>query len=228
MQILDDAGDSSVPSTEGTVYFAPPTGRRFHYRGDTDKTEHAHHAATPSPSATSAGSTTTASSSSVAGWPTSSCRRASTSTPPRSSRRCPTSPGIADLCAVGGPDAERGEVVVLYLASAAGADREQAILAITATAAERLAPYKRPRSVTVVDDIPRDQTGKLLRRVLRDPLWAAGLTIRRQPAGRRQGPASLPNRDGVTDRGECSWGRRAHQIEPRLCVRRNRENRHAR
>jgi long-chain acyl-CoA synthetase len=38
------------------------------------------------------------------------------------------------------------------------------------TARERLAPYKRPRSVRVVSSVPRDETGKLLRRVLRDEL----------------------------------------------------------
>jgi long-chain acyl-CoA synthetase len=38
-------------------------------------------------------------------------------------------------------------------------------------AALRLAPYKRPRQVMVVAEIPRDETGKLLRRVLRDRLW---------------------------------------------------------
>jgi acyl-coenzyme A synthetase/AMP-(fatty) acid ligase len=45
------------------------------------------------------------------------------------------------------------------------------LAAVDATANERLAGYKRPRAVIVVEEIPRDQTGKMLRRVLRDPLW---------------------------------------------------------
>jgi fatty-acyl-CoA synthase len=81
-------------------------------------------------------------------------------------------PGIADMCAVGAPDAERGEVIALYVSLLAGADRDTVLADIDRVAIERLAPYKRPRSVTVIDEIPRDQTGKLLRRVLRDPLWA--------------------------------------------------------
>jgi acyl-coenzyme A synthetase/AMP-(fatty) acid ligase len=52
-----------------------------------------------------------------------------------------------------------------------GADHDTVLAAIASTAAERLAPYKRPRDVVVVPEIPRDQTGKLLRRVLRDSLW---------------------------------------------------------
>ena len=45
------------------------------------------------------------------------------------------------------------------------------LVALQARTEERLAPYKWPRSVTVVAEIPRDETGKLLRRILRDPLW---------------------------------------------------------
>jgi len=36
---------------------------------------------------------------------------------------------------------------------------------------ERLAPYKCPRSVVFTDVMPRDPSGKLFKRVLRDPYW---------------------------------------------------------
>jgi long-chain acyl-CoA synthetase len=81
-------------------------------------------------------------------------------------------PGIADLAAVGAPDDERGEVIALFVQLLLDADESTVLSNLEATAAERLAPYKRPRSVIVTDEIPRDQTGKLLRRVLRDRLWA--------------------------------------------------------
>ncbi|HVS68684.1 MAG TPA: acyl-CoA synthetase, partial [Mycobacteriales bacterium] len=80
-------------------------------------------------------------------------------------------PGVVDLAAVGAPDDERGEVLALFVSLAEDADAQTVRTAIDAAAAERLAPYKRPRAVHVVDEIPRDQTGKLLRRVLRDRLW---------------------------------------------------------
>lgn len=36
---------------------------------------------------------------------------------------------------------------------------------------ERLAHYKCPKSVDFVDTMPRNPTGKLLKRVLREPYW---------------------------------------------------------
>jgi acyl-CoA synthetase (AMP-forming)/AMP-acid ligase II len=36
---------------------------------------------------------------------------------------------------------------------------------------ERLAGYKRPRSVDFVPELPRNANGKVLKRVLREPYW---------------------------------------------------------
>jgi long-chain acyl-CoA synthetase len=36
-----------------------------------------------------------------------------------------------------------------------------------------VAGYKKPRSVDFVDELPRDAAGKLLKRQLREPYWAA-------------------------------------------------------
>ena len=38
--------------------------------------------------------------------------------------------------------------------------------------AGRLAKFKWPRSIDFVDELPREPTGKLLKRTLRDPYWA--------------------------------------------------------
>jgi acyl-CoA synthetase (AMP-forming)/AMP-acid ligase II len=46
---------------------------------------------------------------------------------------------------------------------------------LIAFCAERLAGYKKPRSVDFVDELPRDAAGKLLKRRLREPYWA-GMT----------------------------------------------------
>jgi acyl-CoA synthetase (AMP-forming)/AMP-acid ligase II len=36
---------------------------------------------------------------------------------------------------------------------------------------ERLAGYKKPRSVDFVNELPRDAAGKLLKRKIREPYW---------------------------------------------------------
>ena len=67
-------------------------------------------------------------------------------------------PAVADAAVVGRPDAELGEVPVAYVALDGPAEDLDAWLA------ERLAPWKRPREVVVVERVPRSPAGKLLRR----------------------------------------------------------------
>jgi long-chain acyl-CoA synthetase len=170
LRILDDAGRDVGANAEGTVYFEPSAGRRFQYQGDDDKTEDAHRG-----DAFTVGDV---------GWVDDDgflylCGRQADVVvsagvnvyPAEIEQALSEVEGIADLCAVGGPDPERGEVVVMHVALLPDADQDSVLAAIARTAEERLAPYKRPRSVLIVDDVPRDQTGKLLRRTLRDPLW---------------------------------------------------------
>jgi long-chain acyl-CoA synthetase len=42
---------------------------------------------------------------------------------------------------------------------------------IMAHVREKLGKYKWPRSVDFIDELPREPTGKLLKRKLRDPYW---------------------------------------------------------
>jgi o-succinylbenzoate---CoA ligase len=73
-------------------------------------------------------------------------------------------PGVLEAAVVGRPDPEWGELVVAYVvAKGDGAlDRAQ----LDAHCRERLAGYKVPRAVHVVDSLPRNAAGKLLRREL--------------------------------------------------------------
>jgi acyl-CoA synthetase (AMP-forming)/AMP-acid ligase II len=41
-----------------------------------------------------------------------------------------------------------------------------------AFAREHLAGYKLPRSVSFAEEIPRNASGKILKKVLREPFWA--------------------------------------------------------
>ena len=76
--------------------------------------------------------------------------------------------GVADMCAIGIADDDRGEVIALYVVLDTGADESTVLAELSHLSEQRLAPYKRPRQVHFVASVPRDETGKLLRRVLRD------------------------------------------------------------
>ena len=71
-------------------------------------------------------------------------------------------PGVHDVAVVGRPSDEWGEVVTAAVVADGPLDPD----ALLAFAAEQLAPYKRPRSVRLVDEIPRNALGKVLRREL--------------------------------------------------------------
>jgi long-chain acyl-CoA synthetase len=171
VRILDDAGDEVDNGVEGTVYFRPAgAGRYFSYQGDDAKTDGAH-----------AGDAFTVGDIGrldddgflyLCGRTADVVVSAGVNVYPAEVEQALAAvDGIADMCAVGAPDPERGEVIALFVTLLPGADRDIVLDAISTTADQRLAPYKRPRAVTVVEEIPRDQTGKLLRRILRDPLW---------------------------------------------------------
>lgn len=74
-------------------------------------------------------------------------------------------PSVHEAAVVGVPDAYRGETVKAFVVCRPGmqATPEE----IIAFAKERLAAYKYPRIVEVVDDLPKTASGKILRRELR-------------------------------------------------------------
>ncbi|MEB7504411.1 class I adenylate-forming enzyme family protein [Arthrobacter koreensis] len=75
-------------------------------------------------------------------------------------------PAVYEAAVVGVPDAYRGETVIAYVSLKPGRTAtEEELIAFTK---ERLAAYKYPRSVHVIDDLPKTQTGKIRRRELRE------------------------------------------------------------
>ena len=74
--------------------------------------------------------------------------------------------GVADALVVGQPDDEWGEVVVAVVAPVAGAS--VGAEALRDWSRERLAAYKVPRRVVVVDEVPRSPAGKADYRAARD------------------------------------------------------------
>jgi len=81
-------------------------------------------------------------------------------------------PAVADVGVFGIPDDEWGETVKAAVELMDGRRPSPELAAdILAFGRQRLAGYKIPRTLDFVDRLPRDPTGKLRIRLLRDPYW---------------------------------------------------------
>jgi len=74
-------------------------------------------------------------------------------------------PGVAECAAVGIPDKNSGEAVMLFVVKR---DPDLTAEALAAFCAAELTGYKRPRSIEFRKELPKTNVGKILRRALRD------------------------------------------------------------
>jgi len=83
-----------------------------------------------------------------------------------------THPKVADVAVIGGPHGDMGEEVIAVIQPANMADATDAFRDdLTAFAREKLSGVKLPRRIDFVDALPRHDTGKLYKRLLRDRYW---------------------------------------------------------
>jgi long-chain acyl-CoA synthetase len=78
-------------------------------------------------------------------------------------------PGVHDCAVFGIPDDEFGEALMAVVEPQAGATLE--IAAIRAHLRASLAGYKVPKHVEIHAELPREDSGKIFKRRLRDPYW---------------------------------------------------------
>ena len=140
--------DEEVPVGEtGTVYFAG--GREFEYHNDPEKTARMRNAR---------------------GWRTLVVSGGVNIYPREAELALAAHPRVVDVAVFGVPDEEMGEALLAVVLPDDAGDPPDAD-GLIGWCRERLAPYKCPRSVVFTDVMPRDPSGKLFKRVLRDPYW---------------------------------------------------------
>jgi long-chain acyl-CoA synthetase len=172
IKILDDEGDELAPNTEGTVWIRPPQGAEYEYHKDKRKTDESHR-----------GAFFTVGDIGYLdedGYLFLSDRKADTIIsggvniyPAEIENVLLTHPKVGDACVIGVPNEDMGEEVRAVVEPADGVEPSDELTEeLIAFCRDRLAGYKRPRTVEFRDELPRTATGKMLRREIREPYWA--------------------------------------------------------
>jgi long-chain acyl-CoA synthetase len=172
IKILDDDGNEVPPNTPGTVWIKPPGAAAFEYHKDKKKTG----------DSWKDGFFTVGDVGYLDedGWLFLSDRKIDMIIsggvniyPAEIEAVLVNHPSVLDAAVFGIPHDEFGEEVKAVVELAPGTEPSDQLAAeITAYAREHLAGYKVPRSIDFTDEFPRTETGKLVKRELRDPYWA--------------------------------------------------------
>ena len=78
-------------------------------------------------------------------------------------------PAVREVAVVGAPDPQWGEVVKAVVSTVAG--REVGERELIDFCRDHIASYKKPKSIDFVDELPKNNYGKILKRELRAKYW---------------------------------------------------------
>jgi 2-aminobenzoate-CoA ligase len=82
---------------------------------------------------------------------------------------------VGECAVVASPDEERGNVVKAFIVTREGVAGDEALIGeLQDFVKGRIAPYKYPRAIVFIDELPKTQTGKIQRFVLRERELARG------------------------------------------------------
>jgi long-chain acyl-CoA synthetase len=170
--VIGDDDQELPPGEEGRLYFEDATGRGVVYPGDPEKTAQAH----LRPGVFTLGEigyitpdgyvyiTDRFSDMIVSGG--------ANIYPAEAEQALVQHPGVSDVAVIGVPNADMGEEVKALVVPRDAADPPSPDELI-AWCRERLAGYKCPRSVEIVETVGRNAMGKVNKRALRKPYWEA-------------------------------------------------------
>lgn len=172
VKVTDDDGNELPPGEPGTVWMRMGTGPNFEYKGDKDKTSKSHDAE---------GFFTVGD----VGYFNEDgylflCDRKSDMIiaggvniyPAEIEAAILEHAQVGDVAVFGIPDDDMGEQIKAVVEPAPGVAPDDTLRSsIVEHVQARLAKFKWPRTIDFVDELPREPTGKLLKRKLRDPYW---------------------------------------------------------
>lgn len=80
-----------------------------------------------------------------------------------------THDAVADVAVIGVPDDKFGEALLAFVVTKPGASLD--VDEMVAFCRDRIAGYKIPRKLELIEELPRNPSGKILKKILREPYW---------------------------------------------------------